>query len=329
MRTLPLTLACDLYDRTAPLFDGRVVPQGIALNYLAQQPVETLWRQLRFAEFDVSEMSLSAYIMEVGRGDPRFIALPVPVVRIFRRGNVYVRKDAGIEHPGDLKGRRVGVPEYHMTAALFIRGFLADDHGVRPEDLEWFQGGQIEPGRKERVELHLPPEVHITHVPDRTLDEMLLAGDLDAIVTGAALASFQARDPRVGQLFEDPRAVDLEAYHRTGIFPIMHIIALRRDVYEANPWVALNLYRAFEEARALVAGTLASWRGGGSVMLPFFQDDLARAQAEMGIDPWPYGIEANRPTFEAAVRYSYEQSLSPRPVSVEELFVPNLVENRV
>ena len=329
MSKLRINLACGLYDRTAPLYDGRVRPDGIDLNFIATNPIETLFRQLKFAEFDASEMSLSAYIMEVAGGSPRFIGLPAFPIRIFRRSSIFVRTDAGIERPEDLKGKRVGVPEYHMTAALFMRGLMSDDYDVHASDMQWFQGGQTEPGRQERVQLNLPAAISYTHVPDRTIDQMLLDGDLDAVFAQAPLDSFLAGDPRVRYLFDDPRAADLEAYQRTGIFPIMHLIVVRRDVYEANPWVALNLFRAFDASRQIVADTLRSYLGIAEVMLPFFGEDLKRTLDQFGPDFWPYGIERNRPTLDAAVRYSYEQHLSARRVSVDELFPPNLIERRV
>jgi 4,5-dihydroxyphthalate decarboxylase len=269
-------------------------------------------------------MSLSAYIKEISEDRQRFIGIPIFPSRVFRRAYVYVNVDSGIEKPEDLKGKRVGVPEYHMTAALFIRGFLSDDHGVAAGDIEWIQGGQFTPGRKERVELHLPPEIKVTHEPNRTIDEMLLSGDVDAVLGAYTPQSIIDQDPRVKRLYDDPIGLEKEAFERTGIFPIMHLIAFRKEVYEKDPWLATSLRKAFEEAKAVAYGDVAD-HGASSSMLPFFQWEMEHTVKEMGEDFWPYGVEANLPTLEAAVRYSYEQGLSQRPVSVDELFPPSLM----
>lgn len=324
MSDLKLAIACGRYDRTVALRDGRIKPDGIDLNYLPMGPAEIFWRQIKHEEFDASEMSLSAYIMEVSEGRDRFVGIPVFPSRVFRRAYVFVNADAGIEDPADLKGKRVGVPEYHMTAALFIRGFLSDDHGVAAGDVEWIQGGQTVPGRQERVELKLPPSITVTHEPDRTIDEMLVSGDLDAVVSAYTTQSVAQGDPRVRRLFADPVARELEAFRRTGIFPIMHLIAIRREVYEANRWIATSLQKAFEEAKQVAYADIAD-HGASSSILPFFQLERERTIAEFGTDFWPYGVEANRATLEAAVRYSHEQGLSPRRVEVEELFPPSLL----
>lgn len=319
MPDINLSFACGAYDRTLPLADGRAKADGIGLTYVKLPPAEIFWRQLQHEEFDVSEMSLSAYIQEVARGESRFVGIPVFPSRVFRRAYVFVRADSGIEQPSDLKGRRVGVPEYHMTAALFIRGFLSDDYGVRAQDVQWVQGGQHTAGRKERVELDLPPEIKLERVYDRTIDEMLLAGDIDAVTTAYEPRPFREGDPRVRRLFEDPVALDIEAFHRTGIFPIMHLVTIRRKIYERNQWIARELEKAFVAARDIAYKDLSD-NGTSLSMLPFFQSELQRTKRELGEDFWPYGIERNRATLEAAARYSHEQGLSPRLVDVDELF---------
>jgi 4,5-dihydroxyphthalate decarboxylase len=324
MSDLRISLACGRYDRTLALRDGRVKVEGIDLNYLPMGPAEIFWRQLQHEEFDASEMSLSAFIMEKSEGKDRFVGIPVFPSRVFRRAYVFVNVDAGIEKGEDLKGKRIGIPEYHMTAGLFIRGFLSDDHGIKASDVEWIQGGQETPGRQERVELKLPPEIKVTHEPNRTIDEMLVAGDVDAVVGAYTTQSMLAGHPKVRRLYDDPIAVEKEAFKRTGIFPIRHLIAVRREVYENNRWIASSLKRAFEQAKDVAYGDIRD-HGASSSILPFFQWEQEQTVKEFGDDFWPYGLEANRPTLEAAVRYSYDQGLSQRPVEVEELFPPALL----
>lgn len=325
MTALPLSFACGPYDRTRGLRDGRVPVRGIDLNSMEVGPVELFWRQLRHAEFDVAEMSLSAHIMATANGTSPFIGLPVFPSRVFRRAYVFLHAASGIERAEDLAGKTVGVPEYHMTAALFIRGFLADDHGVRADQIEWVQGGQEVAGRLERVELDLPPEISLRHEPDRSLDEMLVDGSIDALITATPPPSWLAGDPAVARLFDDPRAAELEAYRRTGIFPIMHLVTVRRDVVERWPWVPGNLVTAFTQARNL-AYEESRDHGASSNILPFYPIEHEQTVRDFGEDYWPYGVEANRATLEAAVRYSHEQGLSRRVCDIEELFTPALLE---
>jgi 4,5-dihydroxyphthalate decarboxylase len=244
---------------------------------------------------------------------------------VFRRAYVYLHAGSGIQRPEDLAGKSVGVPEYHMTAALFIRGFLADDHGVKAEQIEWVQGGQEVPGRLERIELDLPSSIRLRHEPDRSLDEMLVDGSIDALVTASPPPSWLAGNPAVIRLFDDPRAAELDAYRRTGIFPIMHLVTVRRDVVERWPWVPGNLVTAFAEARDL-AYEESRDHGASSNILPFYPIEHERTVREFGEDYWPYGVDANRATLEAAVRYSYEQGLSRRLCDIEDLFIPALLE---
>ncbi|WP_326640668.1 hypothetical protein OG884_36905 [Streptosporangium sp. NBC_01755] len=325
MSALPLSFACGSYDRTRALRDGRVPVHGIDLNSMEIGPVELFWRQLRHLEFEIAEMSLSAHIMATANGTSPFVGLPVFPSRVFRRAYVFLHADAGITRPEDLAGKTIGVPEYHMTAALFIRGFLSDDHGVRAEQVQWVQGGQEVPGRLERIELNLPASISLRHEPDRGLDEMLVDGAIDALITASPPPSWLAGNPAVTRLFADPRAAEVEAYHRTGIFPIMHMVTVRRDVVERAPWVPGNLVTAFAQARDL-AYQESRDHGASSNILPFYQLEHERTLREFGEDYWPYGVEANRATLEAAVRYSYEQGLSQRICDIEELFSPALLE---
>lgn len=325
---LEITVACGDYDRTAPLANGEVPVEGVRLRWLRTPPAQTFWRMIRHGDFDVSEMSLSAHIMGLASGDWPFVGIPVFPSRVFRHSYIYVHERSGIERPEDLKGRRVGVPEYHMTAALFIRGLLSDEYGVRAGDVRWVQGGQHQAGRKERMELSLPDSIDLTIEEGRTIDEMLLEGDLDAVTTAYVPDSYASGAPGVRRLFERPREVELDYFKRTGIFPIMHLVAIKRDLYERNPWLAKNLTDAFVEAKRLCMESL-SGQGASPSCLPFFQYDYEDTVESFGQDFWPYGLEANRAVLEAAARYSEEQGLSSRRVSPEELFAPNSLDSAI
>lgn len=322
--SVELSLACGRYDRTEAILDGRVKPQGVELTCLALPPYEMFWRQIQHREFDVSELSLSAHILAVSRGERDLLGIPVFPSRVFRHSYIFVRDAAGIETPEQLAGKRVGLPEYHMTAALFIRGLLADEHGVEPRSISWVQAGLVQAGRKERVELDLPEGVSVERNERESLLDLLAAGRLDAVAIPSVPEKLLAL-PGVRRLFPDVRAVERDYFARTGIFPIMHLVAIRADVHERAPWVALELYKAFDAAKELALRE-AFARGAIASSLPWFQSELEETRAAMGDDLWPYGVEKNRATLEAAVRYSAEQGLSERQVTVEELFVPNCLD---
>jgi 4,5-dihydroxyphthalate decarboxylase len=321
---LHLTLACNVYDRTLPILTGRVVPDGVRLNAIASPIEETFWRQLRFQEFDVSEMSLSAHAMLTSRGNSPWVGLPVFLSRVFRHSCIYVRRGAGIREPADLAGRRVGVPEYHMTAGVYVRGLLQDEYGVDLDGVTWFTGGQDEPGRRERVDL--PPEVRVHPIgPGRTLGGMLVEGEIDALVTARMPAVFLARDGRVERLFPDYPRVEEEYYRRTRIFPIMHLLVVRRSLAERHPWLPMSLYKAFRAAKEEVLREMYDINAL-RVSLPWVVPEMERTRAVFGDDWWPYGLEPSRPTLEAFCRYMREQRLVARPLAPEELFAPQTLE---
>jgi 4,5-dihydroxyphthalate decarboxylase len=316
---LRLTLASGHYDRTEALRDGRVRPEGIELTYLMLSVEEIFWRMARYREFDASEFSLGGYLVRRGRGADDLIAIPVFPSRFFRHSCVFVHADAGIAEPGDLRGKRVGVPEYEMTAAVWVRGFLADDYGVRPHEMEWVQGGLEDPGRIpfEHAE---PPGVTIGFAPTgRTLAQMLAAGEIDALVTARTPSTFRQEGGSVRRLFADPWAVERDYFQRTGVFPIMHTVAIKREVLDANPWVASTLFKAFETAKALAMDDLTQ-TSALPVSLPFLVAHAYETRALMGDDFWPYGLEGNRKTLETFVRYMHEQGLIPEPLPIESLF---------
>ena len=286
---------------------------------------ETFPRAHRRAEFDVSELSLSSYLLQVGRGESPYVAIPVFVSRAFRHGSIYLRAEAGIRDPRDLEGRRVGVPEYQMTLALWVRGILADDHGVRTDRFLWRTAGTNVAGRTERLPLTLPPHMDVAPLPPgATLNAALLAGELDAVVSPSPPDAFTAGDPRVVRLFPDLRAAETAYHRRTGLHPIMHVIGIRRDVLEREPGLALRLFEAFAEARRIALAEMARMVAAGAppLMLPWLAEAWAETKAVLGPDPWPYGVAANRAELEAVCRWSGAQHLSPRALAIEEIFAP-------
>jgi len=324
--TLSLSFACPPYDRILPLTWGKVLPEGIDLTYLPLEVEEVFWRQLRHQEFDVSESSLSSYVMLRSRGDERFIAIPVFTSRTFRHSCVFINSHKGIRSPQDLKGKIIGLPEYQITAVVWLRGIFQDEYGVLPHEVKWRSGGQEVPGRKEKLELHLPPQIDLKPIPpDKTLSQMLESGELDALFSARAPSSFLKGSPHVARLFENYREVEEQYYRKTGIFPIMHTIIIRRKVYETNPWVAVSLLKAFRKAKE-VATSSYNERAALYVTLPWIHSEVDRTISLMGNDWWPYGVDRNRKTLETFLRYHHEQGLSAKPMALEDLFAPETLD---
>ena len=323
---LRLSLACWDYDRTRALADGRVQPEGIDLVYLNQPVEETFFRMMRFGEFDASEMSLSSYVASLGRAEPPFIAIPAFPSRFFRHSCIFVSAKSGIRKPEDLKGKRIGVPEYQMTAPVWIRGILSDEHGVKVTDVQHLSGGEEEPGRDEKQKIDLPSSIRLAPIAsDKTLSGMLAEGELDALVTARAPSTFKSKPDAVKRLFPDYVAKEKEYYRRTRIFPIMHTVVIRRDVYAKNPWVAQSLYKAFAAAKK-IASDMYAQTAALSSMLPWSTAQADETRAEMGEDWWPYGLGPNRHVLETFLRYHHEQGLSKRLYKPEELFARETLE---
>lgn len=322
MARTPLTYAGLLYwDRTLALATGEVRPEGVELNYVRfSDPGELFRRECQLAEFPAAEMSASSYLAMVSRGDNRFVGIPVFPSRHFRHAQIYVNRSAGIRRPEDLRGRKVGILEYQMTAALWIRAFLEHDYGVRPSDVAWLTGGLREPEFHERMPLELPREVSLEHIPgDRTLEGMLFDGDIDALVSAFPPQALGHPNSPVERLFPDYRTVERDYFLRTGVFPIMHLVVLRRDVYEQNRWLARVLYDAFCTAKDVGWERLHQITGL-AVSLPWLEAELDETERLFGGDAFPYGVEANRRALDALTRYAHEQGIAARAVSCEELF---------
>lgn len=321
MSKLPLTFACGDYDRVATLRDGRVPVEGCSLTCFAMEPEELFPRVLKHQEFDVSEFSFSSYMMMAARGSWEYVAIPVFPSRMFRHAAIFVNAKAGIAKPEDLKGRRVGVPSYQMTAALVARGVLADEYGVKPGDITWVLGELHHTGH-----VNAPPGIGVTveHVDDRKLSDLLAEGRIDALITAEMPHSFDGR--QVVRLFKNAREVERAYYRKTGIYPIMHVLVLRRSLAEQHQWLPASLMKAFEAAKA---HTLATIDGHGGVLpatLPWLVLELEETRALMGRDFWPFGVAPNKPTLDAMTRWSHEQGLTPRRLAPEDLFVKSTLE---
>jgi 4,5-dihydroxyphthalate decarboxylase len=323
---LSLSFACWDYDRIRAMTDGLVQVKGIDLNWLNLPVEETFWRMMRHQEFDVAELSLSSYLIAKDRGYPKFTAIPVFLSRCFRHSGIYIHVHSGIKEPQDLRGKRVGIPEYQLTACLWIRGILQHEYGVHPSEMHWLTGGEEMPGRMEKVQLDLPPEIRIESIPEGwTLNEMLENGEIDALIAPRAPSCFLYGSPNVQRLFPDYVSVEKDYYRRTGIFPIMHVVAIRDDILEKHPWVAANLYQAFVAAKQKVYDDFRQ-TAALKVTLPWLISEWESTVELMGEDFWPYGLEKNRATLEAAVSYSYEQGLIKRRLDVRELFAASTLE---
>ena len=322
MANLRLTLACNDYDRTRPLIDGRVKPEGIDLDIAVLKPRALFPRQLDEQEFDASELSLGSYASLVARGESPFVAIPVTLSKIFRHSCIYVRTGAGIERPADLKGKRVGTTQYGATAIVTIKGMLADEYGVMPSDMRWFVGGLNAPAEKPLIPLNLPKDVALEFLTSgQTLEAMLAAGELDGLFSIYIPKLFLGGSANIARLFPQFKQVEQDYYRRTRIFPIMHVVVIKKEVYRAHPWVAQSLANAFCEARDFAVQPLHD-TDALMVSLPWLVDHVEEARRVFGQDFWAYGVEPNRPALDALCRWVHEQGLARRRVTPEELFVP-------
>ena len=321
MSRLALKIAFWDYDRTRALIDGQVRPQDIDLDIHVLRPRVMFPRMLDHLEFDVSELSLASFAALKARGNCPFIAIPVPISRFFRHSCIYVRSDAGIREPRDLKGKRIGTTQYGSTAVTYIRGMLQDEYGVRAADMHWFMGGLTKPTEPPLIPLDLPASIRLEFLPaGQTLEQMFLNGELDALFSIYLPSIFLQGSPRIQRLFPDFKSVEQDYYRRTGIFPIMHTIVIREDIYRAHPWAASSLYNAFREARDTAIEKFYD-TDALHIALPWLIDHVEESWRVFGRDYWAYGLQPNRPAIDALGRYVHEQGLSPRPVTADEMFL--------
>jgi len=327
MPKLRLSLACSNYDRTRALLEERVPIDGVELTYLNLSVEETFFRMLRHREFDVAEMSLSSYTLSLFRDNPPFIAIPIFPSRFFRHSCIYVHAGSGICEPKDLIGKRIGNPEYQMTAPVWIRGILSDEFGVPVSGATYLSGGEEEPGRPEKLALSLPPIFRVEAIPaTKTLSQMIASGEIDALYTARAPSTFTNGSGPVRRLFANYAEVEHAYYQKTRIFPIMHTVVIRRDVYEKHPWVAQSLFKAFLAAQREVYEGLHD-SAALKLMLPWLLWHTEETEKVMGRDFWPYGLEQNEHTLSTFLRYSYEQGLSKRQLTPREIFAPESLES--
>ena len=326
MVEVPITIACGNYDRTGAIKDGRVRVEGCAVTYLPLYPEEIFFRAFRYAEFDVSELSFSSHIRTVAAGSAAYVGIPAFVSRLFRHSGIYVRADSGIRAPADLRGKRIGVPEYQITAVVWIRGMLQHEYGVHASELIWRSGGQEEPGRDERTPLKAIPSVDLKPIgKEQTLIGMLRDGELDALFTARAPSSFLRGEPHIKRLFENTRAAEQAYYKKTRMFPIMHLVGIRKDLVAKYPWLATSVYKAFCEAKALAMTDLTDVNAL-MVSLPWLEAETKATIEVMGKDFWSYGVHENLREIEALTQYAHEQGLVDRKVAVEELFARSVFE---
>ncbi len=310
---IALSLAIAPYDHARGL-----EAQGIDLTVLELPIEEIFYRFTRFREFDVAEMSFAKTLALASQPGSDIVPLPVFPSRVFRHSAIYVGHTGAIKEPKDLEGRKVGIPEWAQTAGIYVRGLLQHEYGVDLAKIEWFQAGVHQPGRIEKVKLNLPPGVRVAPVPQKSLAQMLASGELDAVIS--------ARDPGGSRLFESYQEVEAEYFGRTHIFPIMHVVVLRRAVYERDRWIAMNLYKAFEAAKRASEARIVEI-GLSHLPMPWLAEHARRWRALAGEDFWPYGIEANRPTLEAFAQYAFEQGVTARKLALEEIFAPETRES--
>ena len=326
MSQLQLSIAMGDYDRTRALLDGRVQIDGVDPVYMNLYPEEMFFRAMRSQEFDISELSFSSYAVKTAKGDCPYVAVPVFLSRAFRHTSIYVRKDR-VRRPEDLKGKRIGLPEYQLSANVWARALLQDDYGVASEDVTWVRGGIETAGRPEKIALNLPAGVKLESAPEGvTISEMLDRGDIDGFMAPRPPSAQALANPNVGWLFDEPTAVAKDYFRRTGIFPIMHVVGVRRRLADQHPWLPGAVFKAFSQAKDAALLALSD-TSATKVTLPFVEEQLKAARETMGEDYWSYGVSRNRATIETFLRHHHAQGLSSRALSIDEIFHPATYES--
>jgi 4,5-dihydroxyphthalate decarboxylase len=324
MSKLKLSVAIGDYDRNRPLIDGAAAIDGVDPVFMTLPPEEIFFRAFRTEEFDVCECSLSSFSVKTAAGNCPYVGVPAFVSRMFRHTSIYVRTDR-VKKPQDLKGRKVGVPEYQLTAIVWARAILQDDFGVSPSDVHWIRGGIEHAGRPEKITINLPAGVRLDDAPEgTTISELLARGDIDGFIAPRPPTTLGQKN--IGWLFTDPIAAAKDYFKRTGIFPIMHLIGVRRALAEQHPWLPAAVLKAFERSKALALAHLAD-TSATKVTLPFVEERLREARELMGDDYWSYGLAPNRKVLGTFLRHHHAQGLSTRLLTPEELFHPSTHES--
>jgi 4,5-dihydroxyphthalate decarboxylase len=327
MPNLNLSVAIGDYDRNRPLIDGEVAIDGVSPAFLRLEPEEIFFRAFRHVEFDVCELSLSSYTIKTARGDCPYVGIPAFVSRAFRHTAIFIRTDRGIESPADLRGKRIGLPEYQLTACVWARAILEADYGVKASDIGWVRGGIEQPGRPEKIPIELPDDIRVEVAPsDRSLNAMLEDGEIDGFIGPRSPSCFERGHPLVRRLFADPIVAATDYFRRTRICPIMHVIGIRRTLVEAHGWLPATILKSFEKSKSSALARLND-TSAAKVTLPFVEEQLAAARALMGQDFWPDGVQANRHVLETFLDHHHRQGLSERRPSVEQLFPASTLES--
>jgi len=327
MSDLELSFAIGDYDRNRPLIDGKIKVDGVDPTFLLLTPEEIFFRAFRHQAFDVCELSFGSYVVSVDKGDPGYVAIPAYLSRAFRHTSILIRTDRGINQPADLKGKKIGIAEYQLSANIWARGILQQDYGIKPEEITWVRGGMEKPGRPEKIKLKLPDNINIENAPqDRSLNDLLVSGEIDGFLGPRTLSCFDRGHPDIGRLFKDSINTASEYYQRTGVFPIMHLLGVRRSLAEQHPWLPNTLLKAFAQSKAVALEHLMD-TSATKVTLPFVEEQLVNARELLGNDFWSYGVEKNRQTLNAFLDYHHDQGLSSRRIEIEELFHPSTLES--
>ena len=325
MAKLELSVALGDYDRVRPLVDGSVQIDGVEPTFMTLVPEEIFFRAFRHAEFDICEMSLSSFAVKTAQGGNPYVGVPVFLSRASRHTSIYVRTDR-VRVPADLKGRKIGLPEYQLTANVWARAILEDDHGVKPTDVTWVRGGVETAGRPEKIGISLPKEIKLESAPEGvTISELLDRGEIDGFMAPRPPAFIERGHPHVGWLFADPTKAAIDYFKRTRIFPIMHMLGVRRTIVERHPWLPAAVLKAFEQAKAMAIARLGD-TSATKVTLPFVEEQLKAARELMGEDFWSYGVAPNRHVLDTFLRHHHGQGLSPRRLVVDDLFHPSTLE---
>ena len=326
MSKLKLSVAIGNYDRVRALFDGQVAIDGVDPIFMTLPPEEIFFRAFRTVDFDICELSMSSFTVKTAEGTCPYVGVPAFVSRAFRHNSIYVRTDR-IKSPADLKGKRIGLPEYQLTACVWARIILEDDHGIKPSDVTWVRGGIDDPSRPEKITIKLPGGVRLENAPEgKTISQLLESGEIDAFVAPRAPSLAGKRHPHIGWLFPDPIAAGRDYIKRTGLFPIMHVTGIRRTLVERHPWLPAAVLKAFTQAKAKCLEELED-TSATKCTLPFVEEELKAARDLMGHDFWSYGLAPNRKVLETFLRHHHAQGLSARLLAPEELFHPSTHES--